>query len=103
MSTDPIPQPAVLIDQRGARCPLPVVALAQAITSHGAGTVVGLRADDPAAHLDVPAWCRMKEAEFLGELPDPDGGSGAIYVVRLPGAPASAGGSSSAAGSSSLT
>ena len=84
MSPDPIPLPEILLDQRGARCPLPVVALAQAMAAHGPGAVVGLRADDPAAHLDVPAWCRMKQAQFLGELPDPEGGDGAVFVVRLP-------------------
>lgn len=85
MTADHLPQPTIVLDQRGTRCPLPVVALARAMTTHGPGTLVGLLADDPAAHLDVPAWCRMKSAEFLGELPDPDGGTGALYVVRLPG------------------
>jgi tRNA 2-thiouridine synthesizing protein A len=30
--------------------------------------VIRLLADDPAAAADVPAWCRMKAQEYLGEV-----------------------------------
>jgi tRNA 2-thiouridine synthesizing protein A len=64
------------IDCRGQRCPLPVIALARIMASAQAGDVVRVLADDPAAANDIPAWCRMKDQEFLGAS-GPDG-----YDVR---------------------
>ena len=49
-----------VLDQRGERCPLPVIALARAITQVAVGEEVTLLADDPAAGHDVLAWCRMR-------------------------------------------
>lgn len=56
----------VVVDARGLRCPLPVVRLAQAAGSLTAGTVVAVRATDPAAEHDVPAWARMRGHRFIG-------------------------------------
>ena len=77
-----IPAPDVWLDQRANRCPAPVIALARAAFTQPAGTVVAVMAADPAAGTDIPAWCRMKGAEYLGELPPRDGGEGRAYVVR---------------------
>ncbi|MDQ1689434.1 MAG: tRNA 2-thiouridine synthesizing protein [Frankiaceae bacterium] len=49
-----------VLDERGRRCPLPVIALARAIKDVAVGGEVTLLADDPAAAHDVPAWCRMR-------------------------------------------
>lgn len=57
---------AVELDCRGQRCPLPVIALAKQIPQVAVGEVVRVLADDPAAALDIPAWCRMRAQEFLG-------------------------------------
>lgn len=65
-----------VLDCRGQRCPLPVIALARRVAEVPAGTVVRLLADDPAAAVDVPAWCRMREQDYLGS-PAPD-----TYEVR---------------------
>jgi tRNA 2-thiouridine synthesizing protein A len=65
-----------VLDCRGQRCPLPVIALARRMTEVPAGTVVRLLADDPAAAVDVPAWCRMRAQDYLGS-PAPD-----TYEVR---------------------
>ena len=56
----------MVIDCRGQKCPLPVIALAKQIRNVGIGEVVRVLADDPAAANDIPAWCRMKEQEYLG-------------------------------------
>ena len=40
------------------------------------GGLVAVLADDVAARTDIPAWCRMRGQEFLGE-----DGTGR-YVVR---------------------
>ena len=58
--------PALVLDCRGQRCPLPIIALARQIGNVGPGEVVRVLADDPAAANDVPAWCRMKGQEYLG-------------------------------------
>ncbi len=61
------------------RCPLPVVTLARRIAEVPPGAVVRVLADDPAARLDVPAWCRMRAQEYLGEV-EVEGSPG--YDVR---------------------
>jgi tRNA 2-thiouridine synthesizing protein A len=59
-----------LLDCRGQRCPLPVIALARLMTQVPVGAVVRLLADDPAAAVDVPAWCRMRDQEYIGSPAD---------------------------------
>ncbi len=76
------------LDERGRRCPIPVIALARAQTqwfkdTSAAAQVVGVLADDPAAQYDIPAWCRLKGAEFVGETNPPDGGPGTGYLVQF--------------------
>ena len=71
---------AHLLDERGRRCPLPVIALAKAAQARP-GATVRLLADDPAAIHDVPAWCRMKGATLL-DLTTDDGVS--AFLVQLP-------------------
>jgi tRNA 2-thiouridine synthesizing protein A len=56
----------MVIDCLGQKCPLPVIALAKQIRNVGIGEVVRVLADDPAAANDIPAWCRMKQQEYLG-------------------------------------
>jgi tRNA 2-thiouridine synthesizing protein A len=55
------------LDCRGLKCPLPVIRLATSITDVPVGGSVAVVADDPAARPDVPAWCRMRDQEYLGE------------------------------------
>jgi TusA-related sulfurtransferase len=72
-------EPAVTVDARGRRCPLPIIDLARAAAEVPPGTVVAVVADDPAAAADVPAWCRMRGQDYLGERPA-DGGT--AYLIR---------------------
>lgn len=60
--------PDLVLDCRGQRCPLPVIAVARRIGDVPPGGVVRVLADDPAARSDVPAWCRMRGQEYLGEV-----------------------------------
>jgi tRNA 2-thiouridine synthesizing protein A len=60
-----------LLDCRGQRCPLPVIALARRLPGVPVGDVVRVLADDPAAANDIPAWCRIRGQEYLGS-PAPD-------------------------------
>jgi tRNA 2-thiouridine synthesizing protein A len=58
----------IVLDCRGQRCPLPIIALAKRLPTVPVGAVIRVLADDPAAASDVPAWCRMKAQEYLGEV-----------------------------------
>ena len=73
----------VVVDARGLRCPLPVIRLAQVALDSPAGTVVEVWATDPAARADIPAWCRMRAQDYLGEVAVD--GAHAAYRVRLVG------------------
>lgn len=55
-----------VVDCRGRRCPLPVIMLARQLPQVAVGDVVRILADDPAAAVDIPAWCRMRGQEFIG-------------------------------------
>ncbi|MDQ3385972.1 MAG: sulfurtransferase TusA family protein [Actinomycetota bacterium] len=70
----------VELDCRGMRCPLPIIRLAKAMGDVEVGRTVAVVADDPAARPDVPAWCRMRTQEYVGEDTAPDGIP--RYVVR---------------------
>lgn len=63
--------PDEMLDCLGQRCPLPVIALARRLGELPVGTVLRVLADDPAAAVDIPAWCRMRGQEFLGTADGP--------------------------------
>jgi tRNA 2-thiouridine synthesizing protein A len=73
------PQPLEL-DCRGQACPLPVIALAKRLADVAVGAVLAVVATDPAARVDVPAWCRMREQEYVGSDTAVDGTP--RYLVR---------------------
>jgi tRNA 2-thiouridine synthesizing protein A len=77
---DPDTAPDLLLDCRGMRCPMPVVVLGRRITELPIGGTVAVEADDAAARVDVPAWCRMRQQEYLGETAAADGVP--AYLVR---------------------
>lgn len=60
---------ALVLDCRGRPCPVPVIELARALPAVAVGAVVEVLSDDPAARLDIPAWCRMRAQDYLGEAP----------------------------------
>jgi len=62
------------------RCPLPVIRLANNIGDVAVGGTLAVVADDPAARPDIPAWCRMRGQEFVGEDVADDGT--ARFLVR---------------------
>ena len=57
---------ALVIDAVGRLCPLPVIDLARRINDVPVGAVVEVVCDDPAAASDIPAWCRMREHDYVG-------------------------------------
>ena len=54
------------LDCLGQPCPRPVIELGRHIGDVEPGAVVAVLADDPAAAVDIPAWCRMRGQEYLG-------------------------------------
>ncbi len=83
MSATEIPEPQVWLDERGRPCPLPVIAMAKAAKSAHGSPVIAVLADDPGARYDIPAWCRMIGATYLGEISVPDDKGGSAYVVQI--------------------
>lgn len=69
----------VEVDAVGLACPQPVIELAHAINDVEAGHRVRLLADDVAAKVDVPVWCRMKRHR-LESMEQSDGVW--VFVVR---------------------
>ncbi|MEV6929214.1 sulfurtransferase TusA family protein [Dactylosporangium sp. NPDC051485] len=65
-----------VIDALGKRCPLPVIMLAKTAAGRPPGTEIAVLADDPAAAVDIPAWCRMKGHTFVAT-------EGDRHTVRL--------------------
>lgn len=54
------------IDALGLLCPLPVLRAAKRLRAMTPGEVLRLQADDPAAVIDVPHYCRESGNELLG-------------------------------------
>lgn len=70
----------LVLDCRGMRCPMPVIELARRIGDVPVGGTVAVVATDVAARVDVPAWCRMREQDYVGEEAAEDGTP--VFVVR---------------------
>ncbi|MFE7615736.1 cysteine desulfurase/sulfurtransferase TusA family protein [Streptomyces sp. NPDC057496] len=75
----PAPAASLVVDALGKRCPIPVIELAKVIGEVPVGGTVTVLSDDEAARLDIPAWCAMREQEYVGEEP---AGRGSAHVVR---------------------
>ncbi|MCT9077833.1 cysteine desulfurase/sulfurtransferase TusA family protein [Streptomyces fulvoviolaceus] len=69
----------LVVDALGKRCPIPVIELAKVIGDVPVGGTVRVLSDDEAARLDIPAWCEMREQEYMGEEPAE---KGTAYLIR---------------------
>lgn len=74
-----VPDDVLVVDCLGRPCPIPVIELARAVTTVAPGTLVEVLSDDPAARVDVRAWCRLSGQEYVG---DRALAAGAAYRVR---------------------
>ena len=68
------------LDCRGLLCPAPVIELGRRVAEVPVGGVVAVVATDAAARVDVPAWCRMRGQEYVGQDTAADGTP--RYLVR---------------------
>lgn len=73
MSAGDAHPPALELDCRDLPCPMPVIELARHLADVEVGEVLAVVAHDPAARVDVPAWCRMKGQHYLGADTAADG------------------------------
>ncbi|MFF0005447.1 cysteine desulfurase/sulfurtransferase TusA family protein [Streptomyces tibetensis] len=69
----------LVVDSLGKRCPIPVIELAKVIGDVPVGGLVRILSDDEAARLDIPAWCEMRNQEYVGEEP---ADRGTAYLIR---------------------
>jgi TusA-related sulfurtransferase len=82
-----LPAYDVLLDERGALCPMPVIALARAFAADPVPGLVLLLADDPAAGTDIPAWCALRRRGLVWTGRSPDG----VPAFLVSSAPSGAG------------
>ena len=73
-------EPQLELDCRDQPCPMPVIELARHLVEVEVGELIAVVAHDPAARVDVPAWCRMRGQEYVGADTAADGAP--RYVVR---------------------
>lgn len=67
------------VDALGLLCPLPVLKAAKRLRGMETGTVLRLRADDPAAVVDVPHFCNEQGHKLEGTA-ETDGAP--TYFIR---------------------
>jgi tRNA 2-thiouridine synthesizing protein A len=65
--TSPPPEP-VVIDGGDRACVALLLELRRRICALPAGTVIHLIASDPAASIDLPAWCHLTGHAYLGSI-----------------------------------
>lgn len=74
-------RPNVEIEGGDRACGELLLVVARRIRGSSTGSVLRLFATDPAAVLDVPAWCHLTGHEFLGSGDDPR--RGPWYDLRI--------------------
>lgn len=70
------------LDACGLLCPLPVLKLRKRLKSLNIGDVIALRADDPAAVIDVPHFCMESGHELISTE---QAGTVRTYLIRKTG------------------
>jgi tRNA 2-thiouridine synthesizing protein A len=80
--TPPSEEP-VIINGGDLACVRLLLELRARISDLPAGTVIHLTATDPAAPVDLPAWCHLTGHVYLGTIPAPR----STYALRTFSAP----------------
>lgn len=70
----------MFVDARGLLCVQVLLLLRRHIIDLPPGEVVTVAADDPAAPIDLPAWCHLTGHTYLGSQTSD---RGAMYMVRV--------------------
>ncbi|MFD8006991.1 sulfurtransferase TusA family protein [Streptomyces mirabilis] len=80
MTARSAPGADIVVDGTGLLCVALLLRLRAAIDGAGPGTVVHVIATDPAAPLDLPAWCHMTGHDYLGQASDDEH---AVFALQL--------------------
>lgn len=77
--------PAVrTVEGAGLRCVQVLLKLRRQMADAPPGTVFHVVTDDPAASLDLDAWCHMTGHTYLGKVPEHDRSDAVpVYALRL--------------------
>lgn len=70
------------LDARHLLCPMPVIRTQNAVANLAPGDVVEVRATDPGALHDIPAWCRINGHEVMASVAE----NGEVRVTLRVGA-----------------
>jgi tRNA 2-thiouridine synthesizing protein A len=71
------------LDATGLLCPLPVLKARKRLQGLAGGAVLRVRADDPAARVDIPHFCAEQGHALIGQR-DVDGGT-MLFLIRKGG------------------
>ena len=71
-------EPAIVLDYRGLRCPLPVIRARKALRRVPSGREALITADDASAPSDFSAFCDIAGHELL-DIAEHDG----LFEIRL--------------------
>jgi tRNA 2-thiouridine synthesizing protein A len=71
------------LDASGLLCPLPVLKARKRLQALAPGAVLRVRADDPAARVDIPHFC-TEQGHGLVALRDLEGGA-MLFLIRKGG------------------
>jgi tRNA 2-thiouridine synthesizing protein A len=78
-------EPPVVIDGGDRTCVALLIKLRGQLTGLAPGTVIHVIASDPAATLDLAAWCHLTGHAYLGAVHEPPGAP--VYALRTAAAP----------------
>jgi TusA-related sulfurtransferase len=70
----------VVVDARGMTCVHVLLLVRARIAALRPGAIVAVATDDPAAPLDLPAWCHLTGHHYLGPI---ESDLGPAYGIRL--------------------
>ncbi|MBP2703872.1 sulfurtransferase TusA family protein [Microbispora sp. RL4-1S] len=73
-----IPDQPVVLDGGDRRCVRLLIELSRLVGDLPAGQAVHVVATDPAAPIDLPAWCHLTGHDYLGPVP----GDRPTYAIR---------------------
>jgi tRNA 2-thiouridine synthesizing protein A len=74
------PAVPVVLDGGDRRCIHLLIELSRLVADLPSGSVVHLIATDPAAPIDLPAWCHLTGHHYLGAVPGNDRPTYALSV-----------------------
>ncbi|MET7524702.1 sulfurtransferase TusA family protein [Streptomyces sp900116325] len=80
MTTQRVPAADITVDGTGLLCVTLLLRLRKQIDGASPGTVVHVLATDPAAPLDLPAWCHLTGHTYFGPV---RGTERPTYAIQL--------------------